>query len=148
MDDANTLERFAIAQRDIYKVVLSELRTGQKVGHWMWFIFPQLPGLGSSRDSETYAISSLEEAESYLLHPVLGERLVECCQVLTQLHGRTAPEIFGSTDAQKLRSSMTLFASAAPETPIFRDVLAKYFGGSRDPRSDEILRAQARRKGS
>jgi uncharacterized protein (DUF1810 family) len=144
MDDRYGLRRFEIAQSDTYELAASELRAGRKTGHWMWFIFPQLAGLGCSEMSETYAISSLEEAKAYLSHPVLGPRLVECARILTRLRGRTALEIFGFADAQKLRSSMTLFASAAPENPVFGDVLAEYFAGNGDPRSEEILLAQAR----
>ena len=99
----------------------------------MWFVFPQVAGLGLSSMSKRYAISSLEEARRYLAHPILGARLEECTRILTGLSGRTAEDIFGSIDAMKLRSSMTLFALAAPEKPLFREVLDRYFGGLDDP---------------
>jgi uncharacterized protein (DUF1810 family) len=139
MDDQYGLERFEIAQSDSYEVAVSELRAGRKLGHWMWFIFPQIAGLGTSPTSKTYAISSLEEAKAYLAHPVLGSRLVECARILTQLRGRTAREIFGCTDAQKLCSSMTLFASAAPDNRLFQDVLDQYFGRVRDANTERLL---------
>ena len=105
----------------------------------MWFVFPQLAGLGRSPTAKAYAISSLDEARAYLLHPVLGPRLIECARILTQLNGPTAEEIFGSVDAQKLRSSMTLFAIAAPDEAVFQDVLGQYFGGMRDVLTEELL---------
>jgi uncharacterized protein (DUF1810 family) len=98
----------------------------------MWFVFPQIAGLGRSATAQRYAIASLEEAEAYLAHPVLGPRLLECARTLTQLSGLSAEQIFGSVDAQKLKSSMTLFARAAPDQPLFRDVLARYFDGAED----------------
>jgi uncharacterized protein (DUF1810 family) len=98
----------------------------------MWFVFPQIGGLGRSATAQRYAIASLEEAEAYLAHPVLGPRLLECARTLTQLSGLSAEQIFGSVDAQKLKSSMTLFARAAPDQPLFRDVLARYFDGAED----------------
>ena len=135
------LERFVAAQNSngIYTSALAELRAGQKTGHWMWFVFPQLAGLGRSEMSRRYAIASLEEARAYLAHPVLGDRLEQCARVLVDLHGRTADEIFGPVDAIKLRSSMTLFARAAPESPLFRDVLDRYFGGIADDATDALL---------
>lgn len=144
MDDRYGLRRFEIAQSDMYRIAVSELRAGRKLSHWMWFIFPQIAGLGTSATSKTYAISSLEEAKAYLAHLVLGSRLVECARILTQLRGRTAREIFGCTDAQKLCSSMTLFASAAPDNRLFRDVLDQYFGGVRDAHTDRLLAPGAR----
>ena len=130
-NDPYDLERFAIAQeaRETYASAVAELRAGRKIGHWMWFVFPQIAGLGVSAMSRRYAISSLEEARRYLAHPILGERLRECARILTELEGKTAQEIFGSVDAMKLRSSMKLFARAAPETPLFRAVLDRYFDG-------------------
>ena len=109
----------------------------------MWFVFPQLAGLGRSPMSKAYAISSLDEARAYLRHPVLGPRLVECALVLTQLSGLTAEEIFGPVDAQKLRSSMTLFAIAVPGEAVFEDVLGQYFGGVRDVLTEELLAGHA-----
>ena len=139
--DPYALERFAIAQdeRQTYASAVAELRAGRKLGHWMWFVFPQVAGLGMSSMSRRYAISSLEEARLYLAHPILGERLEECARVLTELDGRTAEEIFGPVDAMKLRSSMTLFARAAPESPLFHAVLDRYFGGLADEATDARL---------
>ncbi|MGO9490507.1 MAG: DUF1810 domain-containing protein, partial [Solirubrobacteraceae bacterium] len=109
--------------------------------HWMWFVFPQIAGLGRSAMSQTYAICSLDEAQAYLRHPVLGARLVECAAVLIGQTGRTAEEIFGAVDAIKLRSSMTLFALAAPEQPVFDRVLERYFAGERDGATEARLRS-------
>jgi uncharacterized protein (DUF1810 family) len=138
---AAVLRRFELAQdeHDTYARAVSELRAGRKRSHWMWFVFPQVAGLGRSPMSKHYAIASLEEARAYLLHPVLGPRLVECALLLTQLSGLTAEEIFGSVDAQKLRSSMTLFALAAPDESVFQDVLSQYFGGVKDALTEELL---------
>jgi uncharacterized protein (DUF1810 family) len=135
------LERFVIAQDagEIYASAIAELRAGRKIGHWMWFVFPQVAGLGTSAMSRRYAISSLDEARRYLAHPVLGARLEECARVLIELSNLTAQDIFGSIDAIKLRSSMTLFARAAPESPLFRDVLDRYFGGLADDATDGLL---------
>lgn len=135
------LERFAAAQDagDTYASAVAELRAGRKVGHWMWFVFPQLAGLGTSPTSRRYAIASLEEARQYLAHPVLGERLEECARTLTELDGKTAEEIFGPADAMKLRSSMTLFARAAPERPLFQAVLDRYFAGRADEATGALL---------
>jgi uncharacterized protein (DUF1810 family) len=135
------LERFVIAQdaRGTYTSAVAELRAGRKTSHWMWFVFPQLAGLGSSEMSRRYAISSLEEARAYLAHPILGERLEECARILTELNGKTAHDIFGPVDAMKLRSSMTLFARAAPKSPLFRVVLDRYFGGVADDATDALL---------
>jgi uncharacterized protein (DUF1810 family) len=132
MSDEHDLRRFVTAQEGVYESALSELRAGRKTSHWMWFVFPQIAGLGRSATAQRYAIASLEEAEAYLAHPVLGPRLLECARTLTQLSGLRAEQIFGSVDAQKLKSSMTLFAHAAPDQPLFRDVLARYFDGAED----------------
>ena len=132
MSDEHDLRRFVTAQEGVYESALSELRAGRKTSHWMWFVFPQIAGLGRSATAQRYAIASLEEAEAYLAHPVLGPRLLECARTLTQLSGLSAEQIFGSVDAQKLKSSMTLFARAAPDEPLFRDVLARYFDGAED----------------
>jgi uncharacterized protein (DUF1810 family) len=132
MNDEHDLRRFVTAQEGVYESALSELRAGRKTSHWMWFVFPQIAGLGRSATAQRYAIASLEEAEAYLAHPVLGPRLLECARTLTQLSGLSAEQIFGSVDAQKLKSSMTLFARAAPDQPLFRDVLARYFDGAED----------------
>jgi uncharacterized protein (DUF1810 family) len=133
------LERFVDAQAHVYDGVLDELRRGRKTGHWIWFIFPQVAGLGSSAMSERFAISSLAEARAYLDHPVLGARLRECSTAILATEGRTADEIFGSLDAMKVRSSMTLFHRAAPDDPLFGDVLARFYGGVPDPRTDALL---------
>ena len=133
------LSRFVDAQARVYDDALSELRAGRKTSHWMWFVFPQIAGLGRSPTAQRYAIASLAEAEAYVAHPVLGERLRESARVLTELEGRSAEQVFGGLDALKLRSSMTLFARAAPDEPLFRDVLARYFGGEEDPATLERL---------
>ena len=144
MNDPYDLERFVLAQDagDTFAAAVGELRAGRKVGHWMWYVFPQISGLGMSPMSRRYAISSLEEARRYLAHPILGTRLEECTRVLTGLGGRTAQDIFGSIDAVKLRSSMTLFARANPADPLFCEVLDRYFGGHADDATDARL-AQA-----
>ena len=140
------LERFVTAQdsRGTYASAVDELRTGRKTSHWMWFVFPQIAGLGVSETSRRYAISSLEEARAYLAHPILGTRLQECVRVLNELSGSTAEEILGPVDAMKLRSSMTLFARAAPENPLFGAVLVRYFDGVADDATDALLRPSRR----
>ncbi|WP_285246200.1 DUF1810 domain-containing protein [Pseudarthrobacter sp. efr-133-R2A-89] len=141
MSEAFDLERFVAAQDggDTYGSALGELQLGNKTGHWMWFIFPQVAGLGRSATSRTYAISSLAEARAYLDHPVLGPRLLECALALTTHAGRSASDILGGIDAQKLRSSMTLFLRAAPGETVFKTVLAQFFDGEPDPATDELL---------
>jgi uncharacterized protein (DUF1810 family) len=134
-----SLERYSNAQAPVYARALGELKRGAKQSHWMWFIFPQIAGLGRSAMSHTYAIQSLEEAREYLAHPLLGGRLRECCQALRALEGRTAHEIFRSPDDLKFRSCLTLFAQAAPQEPLFRDLLEKYFGGKADAATLELL---------
>ena len=142
MNDPYRLRRFESAQNQgTYEAAVTELRAGRKASHWMWFIFPQIAGLGHSSMSRTYAISSLSEAEAYLTHPVLGPRLIECARILTGLTGRTAEEIFGATDAMKLRSSMTLFARAAPNNALFQQVLDDYFDGIADVATERRLDA-------
>jgi uncharacterized protein (DUF1810 family) len=128
------LERFVAAQDAgrTYERATQELRSGQKTSHWMWFVFPQIAGLGRSPAARTYAISSIEEAKAYLAHPRLGRRLTECAGLLATLEGRTARDIFGEVDAQKLHSSMTLFLEAAPGEPVFRRVIDRYFDGLED----------------
>jgi uncharacterized protein (DUF1810 family) len=133
------LDRFVSAQAPTYAAALGELRNGRKTGHWMWFIFPQVAGLGRSELSRTYAIASLDEARAYLDHPMLGDRLRECAAALLAIEGRTAVDILSEIDAVKLRSSMTLFHRAAPEEPLFKDVLDRYFDGVPDPATDERL---------
>jgi uncharacterized protein (DUF1810 family) len=140
-EDAYGLERFVAAQDSggTYDQALAELRRGRKTSHWMWFVFPQVAGLGQSPTSQRYAISSLDEARAYLRHPVLGPRLTEAARVLTERPGGDADQIFGGLDAQKLRSSMTLFHRAAPDEPVFGQVLAQYFGGQPDGTTDRLL---------
>ena len=140
------LQRFVAAQdsRSTYASAVDELRAGRKESHWMWFVFPQLAGLGLSETSRRYAIASLDEARAYLAHPLLGERLEECARILVELDGPTAGEIFGPVDAMKLRSSMTLFHRAAPENPLFADVLDRYFGGIADDATDALLSGSTR----
>jgi uncharacterized protein (DUF1810 family) len=133
------LDRFVTAQTGVYEQALAELRAGRKCGHWMWFVFPQIAGLGSSAMSRHFAISSRDEAVAYVAHPVLGSRLRECAAVVAATSGRTAEQIFGGVDAQKLHSSMTLFHRAAPDEAVFSQVLDKYFDGVPDPATDERL---------
>jgi uncharacterized protein (DUF1810 family) len=130
--DSFDLQRFIDAQDGTYGQATAELRRGRKTSHWIWFVFPQITGLGHSETSRRYAITSLAEARAYLAHPVLGNRLVECASILTGLAGPTAEEILGAIDAQKLRSSMTLFRRADPARKVFADVLSQYFDGAAD----------------
>ena len=141
MDDRYDLQRFVAAQDAgrSYDQAIAELRRGRKTSHWMWFVFPQITGLGESPVSRLYAISGLAEAKAYLAHPVLGPRLVECAAIVAGLSGRTAEQIFGGIDALKLRSSMTLFLRAAPDEPVFRQVLDQYFGGKLDPATEQRI---------
>lgn len=141
MNDPFGLERFVAGQDQgrTYAAALAELRAGRKHGHWMWFVFPQLAGLGRSPTAARYAISSLVEARAYLDHPVLGPRLLDCAQTLIELPPRPASEILGSVDAIKLRSSMTPFAHAAPSNQVFRQVLDIYFGGIADDATERLL---------
>ncbi len=131
--DPYGLSRFVEAQDPVYHRALSELRRGRKQSHWMWFVFPQLQGLGHSEMAAHYGISSREEARAYLNHPVLGPRLRECTSLVNLVERRTASEIFGYPDDLKFRSSMTLFAAAAPEEQVFVQALEKYFDGQGDP---------------
>jgi uncharacterized protein (DUF1810 family) len=132
MPDPFNLDRFVQAQEPVLAQVRRELREGHKRTHWMWFVFPQLSGLGHSAIARHYAIASLAEAQAYLDHPVLGPRLVECSGLVNKVEGRTVEQIFGSPDDLKFRSSMTLFTMARPETPVFREALERYFGGVPD----------------
>lgn len=133
------LDPFLVEQRDVYDAVLEELRRGRKTSHWMWFIFPQVAGLGYSYMSQRFAIGSLDEAREYLAHPVLGARLRECAGIVLETKGRTAEQIFGSIDAMKLRSCMTLFHRAAPEEPVFTQVLDRFYSGLADEATDARL---------
>jgi uncharacterized protein (DUF1810 family) len=141
VNDPYDLHRFVAAQDEhgMYATAVAELRSGRKLSHWMWFVFPQIAGLGRSATSARYAISSLAEARAYLEHPVLGPRLIECARILSELQGRSAEEIFGGIDAMKLRSSMTLFARADPANPLFGRVLDSYFSGVPDRATLELL---------
>ncbi len=134
MNDPYQLERFVTAQDTggSYQRAIAELRAGMKVSHWMWFVFPQIAGLGFSAMSQRFAIASLAQARAYLRHPVLGPRLVDCARVLAATDGKSAAQIFGSVDALKLRSSMTLFMAADADEPAFGAVLDKYFDGKPD----------------
>ena len=140
-DDQYRLERFVAAQdaSETYERAIAEMRQGRKTSHWMWFVFPQIAGLGRSATSRMYAISSLAEARAYLAHPVLGPRLAECAEIVCGVEGRSAEQIFGGIDAQKLRSSATLFARADPATQVFQRVLDQYFDGVPDPATDALI---------
>ncbi|MCU1493034.1 MAG: hypothetical protein JWO62_798 [Acidimicrobiaceae bacterium] len=139
VDDPYDLERFVAAQNDggTFDRAIDELRSGHKTGHWMWFVFPQIAGLGRSPISKRFAISSLAEAVAYLRHAVLGPRLIDCTRIVAEKEDRSAEQIFGGIDAQKLHSSMTLFLLASPEEPLFGQVLERYFSGLTDPATDE-----------
>ena len=134
-----SLERFVRAQEGVYPRALAELKAGKKQSHWMWFIFPQVAGLGHSAMAQMYAIASLDEARAYLAHPVLGPRLRECCEAVLAVEGKSAHDIFGSPDDLKFRSSLTLFAQAMPDEPLFQDLLMKFFGGKPDLATLELL---------
>jgi uncharacterized protein (DUF1810 family) len=137
--DPHQLSRFVDAQEGVYERALSEIRGGLKRSHWMWFIFPQYDGLGSSDISKRYAIKSLAEAGAYLAHPVLGPRLLECAEAVHAVEDRSATEIFGSPDDMKLRSCATLFAQVSPRGSVFERMLDKYFDGKADERTLELL---------
>ena len=130
--DPHNLQRFVEAQNPILMQVLAELRAGRKSSHWMWFVFPQIAGLGSSPMAQKFAITCLAEAKAYLQHPVLGPRLLKCCQLINEVEDRSINQILGSPDDAKFRSSMTLFAQAEPENQIFNSSLRKYFNGGSD----------------
>ncbi|HTR13417.1 MAG TPA: DUF1810 domain-containing protein [Roseiarcus sp.] len=132
MTERFDLQRFVDAQKSVYERARRELHGGRKESHWMWFVFPQIAGLGRSPTAVFYAISSLDEARAYLAHPVLGTRLRECAKLVLAIEGSTARDIFGAIDEMKFRSSMTLFMKAAPDEPIFAQCLEKYFGGAAD----------------
>lgn len=137
--DPYGLYRFVDAQSGVYTQVIDELSAGRKRSHWMWFVFPQIAGLGHSQMSRTFAISSLEEAKAYLQHAVLGPRLIECADAVSNTPGQTAEQILGGIDAEKLHSSMTLFLRAAPDEPRFGQVLDQYFDGQPDSATDERI---------
>lgn len=133
------LDRFLDAQRSDYAAALAEVRRGRKTSHWMWYIFPQIAGLGQSSTARYYSIRDLEEAREYYAHPVLGQRLREISGALLGLRGSDPVAVFGGIDSMKLKSSMTLFAVAAPDDPIFQQVLDKYYGGEQDALTLRIL---------
>lgn len=139
--DEFDLRRFVDAQNatGTYELAIRELRSGRKTSHWMWFVFPQIAGLGSSAMAQRYAISGLDEARAYLDHALLGPRLRECVKALLELPGTNAVTVFGPIDAMKLRSSMTLFHLAAPDDPGFRSVLDRYFDGEDDPETRRLV---------
>jgi uncharacterized protein (DUF1810 family) len=140
MNDMYNLQRFKKAQDSVYEEVLVELKRGHKSQHWMWYIFPQIQGLGRSGMAQKFAITSLEEAEAYLENPVLSLRLRECTQLVINLEGLTAEQIFGYTDSLKFRSSMTLFMHATKDNKIFKDAILKYFEGNPDQLTLSILK--------
>ena len=135
MDDPHHLERFLVAQSPVIAQVLAELRAGRKASHWMWFVFPQMRGLGSSSMAEIFGIASLDEARAYLAHPVLGPRLRECCTLMLQVPGRSAQEILGFPDDLKFRSCLTLFTLADPAETLFTQCLDRFYAGQPDPRT-------------
>jgi uncharacterized protein (DUF1810 family) len=137
--DPYNLRRFVEAQDQVYQGVLAELKLGRKRTHWMWFVFPQIQGLGFSAISQRFAIGSLDEADAYLKYPVLGVRLVECVEAVLEVEGRLASQIFGSPDDMKFRSSMTLFSHVKAAPRVFRDALDKYFNGEEDQLTIERL---------
>ena len=137
-NDSFNLERFVLAQRNVYWKALAEIERGQKISHWMWFIFPQMKGLGRSYESQLYGISGLDEARAYLGHEILGDRLRECVSVLLKLQDLTARQIFGPIDEIKLRSSLTLFKTASSEQ-VFQNALVKYFNGEPDKLTLNLL---------
>ena len=133
------LKRFVDAQDPVYDRVRSELTAGEKRSHWMWFIFPQIEGLGYSAMAARYAITSMEEAKAYLKHPVLGPRLIECTELVNRIAGRSINDVLGYPDDLKFRSSMTLFAKVAPDNELFKQAIQKYFAGEYDRRTEELL---------
>ncbi|HJR20258.1 MAG TPA: DUF1810 domain-containing protein [Dongiaceae bacterium] len=138
--DPFDLQHFVDAQAPVYDRVRAELKNGRKQSHWMWFIFPQIAGLGHSAMAQRYAISSLDEARAYIAHPVLGPRLRECTRLVVQVNGKSAHDILGSPDDMKFHSCMTLFARAAPQDEAFVEALEKYFGGAEDQATIARLR--------
>ena len=138
-DDPHHLNRFVQAQADVYKQALLEIKSGLKQTHWMWYIFPQVDGLGFSSTSKFYSIKNIGEAQAYLSHPILGPRLLECAEAALRVEARSAYDIFGSPDEQKLQSCATLFASVSPADSVFHRLLEKYFQGRRDNKTLQLL---------
>ena len=139
MSDSFDLQRFVDAQNPLFEEVLAELRRGRKESHWIWFVFPQLTSLGRSAMAKRFGISSRDEAQAYLAHPILGPRLIECTRLVNLVEGRSVEEIFGTVDTIKFRSSMTLFAQVAGDMSIFADALGKYYAGRADQLTLELL---------
>lgn len=139
MSDVYNLNRFVQAQQSVYEQALSEIKSGKKRSHWMWYVFPQFDGLGLSDTSKRYSIKSIAEAKAYLSHPILGSRLIECAEAVLSIEGRTANEIFGSPDDMKLKSCATLFSSVSPGKSVFDQLLDKFFQGERDDRTLRLL---------
>jgi len=140
VSDPHNLSRFLEAQRDVYRRALAEIRCGRKRSHWMWFIFPQIDGLGFSATTKRYSIKSRAEAEAYLAHPILGLRLLEICAAALQVEGKSALEIFGSPDDMKLKSCATLFALVSPRDSVFHRIIDRYFDGRVDEATLELVR--------
>jgi uncharacterized protein (DUF1810 family) len=138
-DSTGRLNRFIKAQDESYDEIIRELKNGEKVTHWMWYVFPQIAGLGQSATEKFYAIQDPSEAQAYLDHPVLGKRLLECTKIVMSLRGKSALAIFGDIDAMKFRSSMTLFISVAGSDSVFQEAIEKYFEGKPDPKTLDIL---------
>ena len=139
MDTEFNLERFVQAQAPLYASVVKELKAGRKAGHWMWFIFPQIAGLGSSAAAREFAIVSADEAAAYLAHPLLGKRLRDCSALVLAIDNKQAADIFAAPDDLKFHSSMTLFADVAPDEAVFQDCINKFFGGESDPATVDAL---------
>jgi uncharacterized protein (DUF1810 family) len=139
VNDQYNLNRFITAQEPVYENVCRELAAGRKSSHWIWYVFPQLKGLGRSSNSEYYGLASLDEARAYLNHPVLGPRMIHCTELVNNTIGRTIDEVLGPVDKLKFHSSMTLFALAAPEQPVFKEALRKYFDGELDEITLELI---------
>ena len=140
MNDIHRLQRFVDAQNEVFEEVRSELCAGRKTSHWIWFIFPQIKGLGHSASAREFAILSREEAAAYAAHPILGSRLRECTRLVNSIEGRAITQILGTPDDLKFRSSMTLFAESCPDDPIFTEAINKYYGGEFDALTLDILR--------
>lgn len=140
MNITNASSRFLSAQQNIYSQVLKELQNGKKTSHWMWFIFPQIDGLGHSSTAKYYAIKNITEAKEYLAHPVLGKRLLECSEIILSIKNKSAEEIFGYPDYLKLRSCMTLFNFISPQENVFENLLNKYFANEKDEKTISILK--------
>jgi len=142
MSKENNLNRFIDAQERDYQTALTEIRNGRKRSHWMWYIFPQVQGLGFSETSRFYAVKDLDEAEAFLQHPILGSRLIDICNALLGLESNNANQIFGSPDDLKLKSCMTLFAALSNTDPVFRLVLDKFFNGRKDQKTLQLIKRQ------